>query len=336
MTRRLIPVLVLIGAVLVAVYALLPGSERPGGPDASPSATVPPVPVSDEVIAEGRAIPSRTASLQVALPGTVTQVVALGATVAEGDALVTLDPATAEAEIAVAEAAVTVANAGREQARAAVSQATAAMAAADASVDQANAALRRAQAARDLVPEDAEDARIRVADADVDTAEAVLARAEAELDAAAAARTAAQRAGDVAEGERTRAQAALAAAELARDQLTLRAPFAGTVASVDVGLGERATPGLPIVRLADASGWTFETIDMGEEGVARISPGDQATISFDGQPGMVIPGRVERIALYGQDRQGDVAFRVIVAPTGAVPATVRWNMTVTISIRPGS
>ena len=38
----------------------------------------------------------------------------------------------------------------------------------------------------------------------------------------------------------------------------------------------------------------------------------------------------------GQDRQGDVVYRVIVEPTGAVPATTRWNMTVTISIRPGA
>jgi hypothetical protein len=51
---------------------------------------------------------------------------------------------------------------------------------------------------------------------------------------------------------------------------------------------------------------------------------------------MQIAGRVTQIALFGQDRQGDVVYRVIVEPTAVVPATTRWNMTVTISIRPGA
>ena len=39
---------------------------------------------------------------------------------------------------------------------------------------------------------------------------------------------------------------------------------------------------------------------------------------------------------YGTSVQGDITFRVVVAPTGDVPAGLRWNMTVTMEIEGGT
>ena len=49
-----------------------------------------------------------------------------------------------------------------------------------------------------------------------------------------------------------------------------------------------------------------------------------------------IPAIVREVALYGDERQGDIAFRAIVDPVGPVPAAVRWNTIVTVTILPGT
>ena len=63
--------------------------------------------IADEVVADGVAVPVRTAELAVEAGGIVTDVaVALGDEVAAGDVLVALDTAAIDAEIAGARAAV--------------------------------------------------------------------------------------------------------------------------------------------------------------------------------------------------------------------------------------
>jgi hypothetical protein len=57
-----------------------------------------------------------------------------------------------------------------------------------------------------------------------------------------------------------------------------------------------------------------------------------ATITVDGLPGEEIAGTVESVGTYGPASQGDIVFRVVVAPSGATPDGLRWNMTVTIEI----
>ena len=53
---------------------------------------------------------------------------------------------------------------------------------------------------------------------------------------------------------------------------------------------------------------------------------------MDGLPGSEIAGTVESVGGYGASVQGDITFRVVVAPTGEVPDGLRWGMTVTIEI----
>ena len=72
----------------------------------------------------------------------------------------------------------------------------------------------------------------------------------------------------------------------------------------------------PLVRIAGDGGWTFETTDLTQDEVAAIDVGGDAVVTLDGFAGAPIAGRVERISAFGEDRQGDVVFTVVVVPSG--------------------
>ncbi|GAB4549470.1 MAG: biotin/lipoyl-binding protein [Anaerolineae bacterium] len=169
----------------------------------------------------------------------------------------------------------------------------------DADVAAANAEIRRAQAQLDLIRAGARPESIAVAEAEVAAAEAALAQA----------------------------RAALANTEL-------RAPFAGTVASVDARLGEQIAPGTPVIQLADFSAWQIETDDLTELSVVDISVGDPVTITVDAIPDLELPGRVVRVRPVGEDRRGDIVYTVVIQPDH-FDERLRWNMTTAVFIEPG-
>ncbi|HYO44225.1 MAG TPA: HlyD family efflux transporter periplasmic adaptor subunit [Candidatus Limnocylindrales bacterium] len=331
MGRRLLLVLGLAAVVTAVVVAAMLGVFSGGGTGAgtvTPSnqtaagvgATPPPVAIVNEVVADGIAVPVRAAELAVAAAGTVADVpVALGDTVAAAAVLVELDTAPIDLEIAGARAAVDAAAARVAQAVAQRTQADEQVAVALAGLEQAAAALATAR------------------DNNVREDEAVAARdaARAQVRVARAAATAAADGVTVAEADVRRAEAGVASLELARDGLTIRAPFAGTVAALAVQEGSRVSPGQVLVRLADESAWEFVATELDESGIAGIRPGGEATITLDAIPGVIIPGTVARIGAYGESRQGGVVYEVVVVPVGEVPDAVRWNMTTTIALKVG-
>jgi HlyD family secretion protein len=129
------------------------------------------------------------------------------------------------------------------------------------------------------------------------------------------------------------ARVALAQAELDLDQATLRAPFAGTVARIDLTLGELAGPAAPAVVMADLSAWRIETDDLTELEVVRLREGDAVGVSFDALPGLTLPGRIRQIKPIGANRQGDIVYTVVVELEESDPR-LRWNMTAVVE-RPG-
>jgi multidrug resistance efflux pump len=326
----------LLAILLVAVVAggwLLLG--RGDGASRSPAASIPPVPPSTEVTADGRAVPARYAELGVATPGTVAAVlVAPGDRVKAGDPLVRLDATSAQADVDGARAAVTAAEATAAQAAAGVTQAEAGVAQAQAGVAGAQAGVNRANAARDALPSGTPSSRKRIADADVAAARAALDGAQGALRGARAAVTGAQKSQAAADADVTRAKAAGAAAEDALAQRTLSAPFDGTVASLDARVGERVAPGLALVRVADASGWRIETTNLDETTVARVTVGAPVRITFDGLPGVTLDGRVTSVDLFGASSQGNIVYRAVVTPA-TLPDGLRWNMTATITVQAG-
>jgi multidrug resistance efflux pump len=258
--------------------------------------------------------------------------VAEGDTVTEGEILLTLDARAATAQVAQAQAGVDAATAGVAQAKASLAQAQAGVKVAQASVAEASAAVRVADAARDGLPGAATNDQERQANAQVDQARAGLDRARASRTQARAQVDGAEAAVTAAEADLARATATLDAANAALADTEVRAPFAGTVVSVEPVVGDRVQPGAPVVRLADLASWRFETSDLSETSIARVREGAPVTITVDGLPGAEIAGTVESVGAYGASTQGDITFRVVVVPTGEVPAGLRWNMTVTMEI----
>jgi multidrug resistance efflux pump len=326
-SRRLVIILgiaavVTVGAVAVMLGAFSGGMSGTGSTATSPAGatTPPPVAIGDEVVADGIAMPIRTAELAVGTGGTVSGVaVALGDAVAAGDPLVTLDTAAIDAEIAGARATVDAASARSAQAAAGKKQADEQVAVAEANLDGAQAAL-----------ETARDNNTRE-----DEATAARNAARAQVRVARAAATGAAEAVTAAEADVRRAEAAVASLELARDDLSVRAPFPGTVASLAVREGELVSPGQVLVRIADESAWEFVATELDESGIAGVRVGAPATVTLDGVPGTSIAGTVARMGAYGQSRQGGIVYEVVVVPTGEVPDGVRWNMTVTVAIKVG-
>ncbi|MEM7128002.1 MAG: HlyD family efflux transporter periplasmic adaptor subunit [Chloroflexota bacterium] len=124
--------------------------------------------------------------------------------------------------------------------------------------------------------------------------------------------------------------ASLQDALVSLSETELRAPFAGTVASVDVSLGEQLAGGAGVIQLADLQNWQIETEDLTELQIVNVQPGSVARITFDALPDVEIAGTVNRIRLVGEDNRGDIVYTVIVAPDN-LDDRLLWNMTAVVT-----
>jgi HlyD family secretion protein len=192
----------------------------------------------------------------------------------------------------------------------------------------ADEALAAAQARLDEVLAGADADQIRAAQANVWAAAAQRDAAQAQLDLLLAGATDGQIA--AAEARVAQAQAALELAELSLEQATLRAPFDGLVAKLDVTAGERASAGLPAVTLIDTSGFHVR-VSVDEIDVGRLAEGQMARVTLEALPDVEITGIVERIAPAALLASGVVNYDVIIglAPTD-VP--IRADMTANATI----
>ncbi|MEP7158233.1 MAG: HlyD family efflux transporter periplasmic adaptor subunit [Chloroflexota bacterium] len=137
----------------------------------------------------------------------------------------------------------------------------------------------------------------------------------------------------LAEAERDVARSALSEAQVVLRQAELRAPFAGTIAALNVELGEQARAGETLATIGDLSGWLIETTDLTELEVVRIDAGDAATITFEAIPDLVLNGHVDRVGVVGRGDTGNVVFAVAIRPD-VHDLRLRWNMSATVRITP--
>lgn len=227
-----------------------------------------------------------------------------------------------------------------------------------AQLEAARQAEAAAQAALDLLLAGPTAAQRRAAGATVTQAQANLAIAEAQLALLQAGATAEQVA-QVAVGVRqaqvgvqqaevgvqeaetavalataqiAAAQTAVDAAQLNRNRLTLTAPFAGMVTSLPINVGAIAAPGVPVLTLADLSGWQVKTTDLTELDVARISSGSITEVTFDAIPNTSVPGTVAQVALIPSFNQGDVVYESTVRLSPSPTLPLRWGMTSFVSV----
>jgi HlyD family secretion protein len=117
------------------------------------------------------------------------------------------------------------------------------------------------------------------------------------------------------------------------EEATLVAPFDGTVATVDVEVGDEVVPGQQIVVvLATLDQLQARTTDLTELDVARVEVGQSATVTVDALPDQEFSGVVQEIALQPGDYRGDVVYAVTVELTDVEDAPLRWGMTALVEI----
>jgi HlyD family secretion protein len=182
-----------------------------------------------------------------------------------------------------------------------------------------------AEAQLNLLLAGAKPEQITVAEAGVEQAQAAVTEAELALAQAETAIT-------QAEAGMTQAQAAVDVAQEALDQMTLTAPFAGTIGSVTVELGELVAPGVPVATLADFSGWQIKTTNLNELDVVAVEKGLPVEISVDALPDETLTGTVTDIADTSALVQGDVTYVVTIDLEPRPDLPLRWGMTVFVNI----
>lgn len=258
---------------------------------------IPPVKADQRVLAEGIVFPVNYAQMVMPVDGTIGEVlVSEGMKVTTGQPLLRLVRQDYQARVATSQSDLARSGAAVEQARV--------------NLFDAQRELERQQrlAAAGATPRQLLD-QARTA---VERCQALLAQAEADLLT-----------------QRFR----LAEAEGLLDKTELRSPLDGTVVYLDVKPGEHAAVGTVLVRIADESAWEVRSDDLTELTVAELQIGDAATMTFDGIPGLEIPGRVRFIRPFGEKKRGDITYTVTIAPE-RWDQRLRWNMTAQLAITP--
>jgi HlyD family secretion protein len=112
--------------------------------------------------------------------------------------------------------------------------------------------------------------------------------------------------------------------DLAMAQVT--APIDGTVLEVDTEVGERVSSNAIVAVLADTSLMEL-TIDVAEIDIAKVQPGQPATIEIDALPDQAFEGVVDYIEPASDDSSGLVNYPVTIRLDAASLAGVRPGMT---------
>lgn len=261
----------------------------------APQAVLPPAKDDNRILSEGIVFPVRYAQMVMPVDGTVGELL-----VQEGDAVKTGQPLV---RLERQDAQARVGSAGAN-----VAKAAAAVAQARVDLSEARRELRRQQqlAAAGAVPRQ-----------QLEQAQTAAERSGAALEQALA--------------DWQTQQAALEENQGLLDKTELRAPMDGRVAYLDKKLGERADQGTVLVRIADESAWEVRSDDLTELSIARVREGAAVTLTFDGIPGLELPGRVKFIRPYGEKKRGDITYTVTVAPE-RWDERLRWNMTAQLAI----
>jgi RND family efflux transporter MFP subunit len=131
----------------------------------------------------------------------------------------------------------------------------------------------------------------------------------------------------------TQRQNALADAEQNLSDYSIRAPFAGVIASVPVQKGNNASSGTTLGTIITPQ--QVATMSLNEVDVAKISLGQKATLIFDAIPDLTITGKVTQIDSIGTVSSGVVNYNVKinfdtndgrVKPGMSVSATIITNI----------
>ena len=137
------------------------------------------------------------------------------------------------------------------------------------------------------------------------------------------------------EGARLEIEAAGLALDEARSALedaTLEAPFEGTVATLNVEVGDSVGAGQRVLVLATLGRLQAVTKDLTELDVVRVSEGQAVGVTVDALSDRTFTGVVSEIALEPGDYRGDVVYAVTVDLPDVDGSLLRWGMTALVEI----
>jgi HlyD family secretion protein len=136
----------------------------------------------------------------------------------------------------------------------------------------------------------------------------------------------------LANAQLTNAEAELASAQAALNDMELKAPFSGTIASTNLVKGQYIAPGVPIIKVADFTDWQVETTNLTELNIVYLHEGNRALIVFDALPDLQLPGTLTRIQSLGENLQGDIVYKAVFN-LDQIDERLKWNMTCSADIR---
>lgn len=252
-----------------------------------------------------------------------------GDMVPAGKLLLELDDMQARARVASAESGVKSAQAALDAARS--NGTPAERQAAQAEIDRARIEREQSKHALDaLVKLQATGA---ASASEVESARERLETAEASLRAADESAHNRYASADVARAQAALAdaQAGLAAAQDVLAKTAPRAPVAGTVYSLDVGKGEFAEEGKPLLQMADLKNMRVRAY-FDEPEIGQLAVGQKAQIKWDAKPGHVWNGHVVRtpstVVAYTTRMVGETLIEIDGGDGELLPDT---NVTVTVT-----
>ncbi|MBI3242713.1 MAG: efflux RND transporter periplasmic adaptor subunit [Chloroflexi bacterium] len=188
-------------------------------------------------------------------------------------------------------------------------------------------ALKNAQTDYDVALADYNLKKAQINSSSLSAAYAQVTQAQANLAKLEAGPSAAQLKAAQAQVEQARISLEIAKTNL--EKATLKAPFVGVVAAVNVKLGETAGGGSAFVLVDDSLFHIDVTVD--EVDVARIALGQQLTVTLDALPGEVINGQVDQIAPTATVNGGVVSYAVRLV-LDSTDAPLRAGMSATADI----
>jgi HlyD family secretion protein len=128
----------------------------------------------------------------------------------------------------------------------------------------------------------------------------------------------------------TKAQNSLNDAKSSLADYYIRAPFDGTVASVNVKKYDSAGSGTAVATLITSQ--KIATLSLNEVDAAKIKTGNRATLTFDAIDGLTLTGEVAEIDTLGTVSQGVVSYAVKIS-FDSQDARVKSGMTVNAAIQ---
>ena len=126
------------------------------------------------------------------------------------------------------------------------------------------------------------------------------------------------------------AKSGLAAAQSALDDIELKAPFAGTISSLNVREDEWVIPGQAVMLLADFDSLRVETTDLNEIDMAQLEIDQRVSVTFDALPDLLIEGTLDYIAPKASEGSG-VNYTAHIE-LDEIPEQLRWGMTAFVDI----